>query len=47
MALPKNPKKGKIYSVRNPKTKKMTCFLATGKRGFGKYRVIKCPKRKS
>jgi len=40
--LPKNPVKGKVYSIINPKTKRKTCFLATGKTGFGKFRIVKC-----
>ncbi len=42
--LPKNPVKGKIYTKKNPKTGKTTCFKATGKKGFGKYKITKCKK---
>jgi len=40
--LPKNPVKGKVYQTKNPKTGRMTCFKATGKIGFGKFRIVKC-----
>jgi len=40
--LPKNPIKGKVYQVKNPKTGKMTCLKATGKTGFGKFCIVKC-----
>ena len=42
MALPKNPVKGQIYKVRNPKTGRETCFKATGKKGFGKWKIVSC-----
>lgn len=37
--LPKNPVKGRVYtiSVRG----RLVDFLATGKEGFGKYRIVK------
>lgn len=37
--LPKNPKKGKIYKIK-VKNKTMK-FKATGKKGFGKYKIVK------
>jgi len=40
--LPKNPVKGKKYKLLNPKTKRTTCFIATGKPGFGKFKICKC-----
>lgn len=44
MSLPKNPVKGQIYITKNPHTGRDTCFIATGKQGFGKFRIVKCPK---
>lgn len=44
MALPKNPVPGKIYRKKDPKTKKTVCFMATGKKGFGAWKIVKCPK---
>ncbi|GAF90779.1 unnamed protein product [marine sediment metagenome] len=42
--LPKNPKKGKEYTITtNPKGnlgKRKVTFKATGKKGFGKYKII-------
>jgi len=36
--LPKNPKKGDIYSMIVNKKRKIT-FKATGKSGFGKWKI--------
>jgi len=44
MPLPKNPTAGRVYRVTNPKTGRVTCFLATGKTGFGKWRIVPCQK---
>ena len=41
--LPKNPRKGTVYRI---KTKRgYRCFKATGKEGFGKFKLVKCPKK--
>ena len=41
--LPKNPKKGKEYTIKtNPGGnlgKRIVTFIATGKKGFGKFRI--------
>lgn len=38
--LPKNPKKGQEYTIKTKTGRKVT-FKATGKSGFGKYKITK------
>lgn len=47
MSLPKAPQKGQIYRVKNPKTGRETCLKATGKVGFGKYKIVSCKEAKN
>lgn len=46
--LPKNPKKGEEYMipVNNKSGKRNVTFRATGKKGFGKYKITKNVPRK-
>jgi len=48
--LPKNPKKGSTHTITtNPKGnlgKRKVTFKATGKKGFGKYKITKNVKAK-